>query len=129
MALLRAHRGLPKTKALIKFLSEPGVKQLLLKTENHYMQDQSKEMILVDQELYFIIDEKTNQVDLTDKGIEMITGQGEDKDFFLMPDVGMVVAEIDNNESLSAEEKLQEKTSCCATLPSRAKGCTPYSSC
>jgi preprotein translocase subunit SecA len=109
IALLRAHHGLPKTKSLIKFLSEHGVKQILLKTENHYMQDQSKEMPLVDQELYFTIDEKTNQVDLTDKGIELITGEGEDKDFFLLPDVGSAVAEIDNNEDLSPQEKLQAK--------------------
>jgi preprotein translocase subunit SecA len=85
LALLRAHRGLPKSKALIKFLSESGIKQVLTKTENYYMQDQGKEMPKVDEELFFIIDEKHNQVELTEKGIELITASGEDAGFFVMP--------------------------------------------
>ena len=108
LALLRAHRGLPKNKALIKYLSEEGIKQLLLKAENNYLQDQAKEMPFVDQELYFTIDEKQNQIDLTEKGLELITSEGEDKSFFMMPDVGMKIAEIDNSGE-SDEEKLKRK--------------------
>ena len=108
LALLRAHRGLPKSKALIKYLSEGANKQVLLKTENYYMQDQSKEMPKVDSELYFIIDEKNNQVELSEKGIELITGSGEDPNFFVMPDVGSEIAEIEKS-TLSAEEKIAKK--------------------
>lgn len=108
LALLRAHRGLPKNKALIKFLSEQGIKTVLNKTENYYMQDQNKEMPKVDTELYFVIDEKNNQVELTEKGIELITTSGEDPHFFVMPDVGSEVAEIEKS-SLSAEEKVAKK--------------------
>ncbi len=108
LALLRAHRGLPKSKALIKYLSEGGNRQLLLKSENHYMQDQSKEMPKVDSELYFIIDEKNNQVELSEKGIELITGQGEDPHFFVMPDVGTEIADIEKS-NLSNEEKIERK--------------------
>src|SRR5690606_23482161 len=102
LALLRAHRGLPKNKALIKFLSEGSVKQTLLKTENYYMADQSKNMPKVDAELFFHIDEKNNQVELTEKGIELITKSGEDASFFVLPDVGSEIAEIEKS-SLSSE--------------------------
>jgi len=108
MALLRAHRGLPKNKALIKFLSEGSNRQVLTKTENHYMQEQSKNMPKVDAELYFVIDEKNNQVELTEKGIELITASGEDPHFFVMPDVGSEIAEIEKLP-LSNEEKAQKK--------------------
>ena len=108
LALLRAHRGLPKNTALIKFLSEPGNKQILMKTENYYLQDQQKEMPTCDAELFFVIDEKNNQIDLTDKGIDLITTSGEEKDFFVMPDVGGLIAEVEN-EPLSHEEKLNKK--------------------
>jgi len=108
LALLRAHRGLPKNKALIKFLSESNNRQVLQKTENHYMQEQSKNMPKVDTELYFVIDEKNNQVELTEKGIELITASGEDPTFFIMPDVGTDVAEIEKS-GLSPEEKLAKK--------------------
>lgn len=108
LALLRSHRGLPKNKALIKYLSEPGVKQVLNKTENFYMQDQNKEMHKVDAELFFVIDEKNNQVELTEKGIELITSSGEDQHFFVMPDVGMEVADIEKS-ALSTEEKVSKK--------------------
>ncbi|MBS7566100.1 preprotein translocase subunit SecA [Mucilaginibacter sp. Bleaf8] len=108
MALLRAHRGLPKSKALIKFLSEGGNKTVLQKTENYYMQDQGKEMPKVDADLYFIIDEKNNSVELTEKGIELITASGEDPRFFVMPDVGTEIANIEKS-SLSAEEKVTQK--------------------
>jgi preprotein translocase subunit SecA len=108
LALLRAHRGLPKSKALIKFLSEGAHKQVLLKTENYYMQDQSKEMPKVDSELYFVIDEKNNQVELSEKGIELITASGEDPHFFVMPDVGSEIAEIEKSH-MSNDEKIARK--------------------
>lgn len=108
LALLRAYRGLPKSKALIKFLSESGIKQVLTKSENHYMENQNKEMPLVDTELFFVIDEKNNQVELTEKGIELITASGEDQNFFVMPDVGTEIAELEKS-NLSTEEKIEKK--------------------
>src|SRR5690606_25001760 len=108
MALLRAHRGLPKNKALIKFLSEGSNRQVLTKTENYYLQEQSKNMPKVDAELFFVIDEKNNQVELTEKGIELITSSGEDPHFFVMPDVGTEIAEIEKL-AIPAEEKAQKK--------------------
>ncbi|MBE7175489.1 MAG: preprotein translocase subunit SecA [Mucilaginibacter polytrichastri] len=108
MSLLRAHRALPKNKALIKFLSEGGNKTLLQKSENYYLQDQQKEMPKVDAELYFVIDEKNNQVELTEKGIELITRSGEDEHFFVMPDVGTEIARIEHSD-LSNEEKVAQK--------------------
>ncbi|WP_224484534.1 preprotein translocase subunit SecA [Robertkochia aurantiaca] len=101
--LLRVHRGLPKNKALIKFLSEEGVKQLLQKTENFYMQDNNREMPKVDEALWFVIDEKSNSIELTDKGIEHLSGDG-DPDFFVMPDIGTEIASIENKE-LPVEEE------------------------
>ncbi len=95
MALFRASRGLPKNSALIKFLSEPGVRVKLQKAENYYLADQQREMPKVDEELYFYIDEKNNQVDLTDKGIQLITRAGEDPNFFILPDIGVELAAID----------------------------------
>lgn len=108
LALMRAWRGFPKSSALIKYLSEPGIKVLLQKAENYYIADQQREMPKVDEELYFHIDEKNNSVDLTDKGIGLITQAGEDVNFFIMPDVGSEIAEIEKLE-LTAEEKLQRK--------------------
>jgi preprotein translocase subunit SecA len=105
---MRAYRGLPKHSALIKFLSEPGIKVRLQKTENYYLADQQKQMPMVDEELFFTIDEKNNSVDLTDKGIQAITKGGEDPDFFILPDIGIQLAEIDKSE-ISPEEKLQQK--------------------
>ena len=108
LALMRAYRGLPKNSALIKFLSEPGVRVKLQKSENYYLADQQKQMPTVDQELYFHIDEKNNQVELTDKGIQAITKAGEDPEFFVLPDIGVQLAEIEKEE-LDSEEKLQRK--------------------
>ncbi|NEV92715.1 preprotein translocase subunit SecA [Psychroflexus sp. YR1-1] len=105
--LLRVYRGLPKNKALIKFLSEEGVKQLLQKTENHYMQDNNREMHKVDAELYFTIEEKSNQIDLTDKGIEFLSGE-DNKDFFVMPEIGMEIAQIEK-QNLPKEEEAEKK--------------------
>ena len=109
LALFRAHRGLPKNSATIKFLSEPGMRVKLQKTENHYLADQQREMHKADAELYFYIDEKNNSVELTDKGIQMITRAGEDQNFFILPDISVSLAAIDNDASLSADEKLQRK--------------------
>lgn len=106
--LLQAYRGLPRNTAIIKFLSEQGTKQLLTKTENYYLQDQQKEMHKVDADLYFVIDEKINSVDLTEKGIELITSSGEDQNFFIIPDVGSAIAEIEKS-TLSEEEKAKQK--------------------
>jgi len=106
--LLRAHKGLPRTKAIIKFLSEEGMKSLLLKTENYFMQENSKNMHLVTSDLYFIIDEKNNSVELTDKGIDLITASGEDPEFFVLPDIGSVIADIEKTD-LSEEDKLKKK--------------------
>ena len=108
LALLRAHRGLPKSKALIKFLSEPGMKQVLTKAENYHMENQNKEMPKADAELFFVIDEKNNQVELTEKGIELITAAGEDQNFFVMPDVGTEIADLEKS-ALSTEEKIDKK--------------------
>jgi preprotein translocase subunit SecA len=108
LALMRAHRGLPKSGALIKFLSEPGMRVKLQKSENYYLADQQKEMPKVDAELFFTIDEKNNQVELTDQGIQLITRQGEDPEFFILPDIATKLGEIDKTD-LSAEEKLQRK--------------------
>ena len=109
LALMRAWRGLPKNSALIKFMSEPGIKVKLQKTENYYLADQQKEMPKVDQELYFNIDEKNNQVDLTDKGLAMITKSGEDPEFFILPDISLKLAELDKDLEMDPEEKLRKK--------------------
>jgi preprotein translocase subunit SecA len=108
LSLLRAFRGLPKSKALIKYLSEGGNRQVLQKTENYYMQDSSKEMHKVDAELFFVIDEKNNQVELAEKGIELITASGEDPHFFVMPDVGGEIANIEKS-GIPADEKIARK--------------------
>ena len=105
--LLRAYRGIPKNKALIKFLSEEGIKQLLQKTENFYMQDNNREMPKVDAELYYVIEEKNNQVELSDKGIEFLSGK-ENPDFFVMPEIGIEIAKIEA-KGLTKEKEAEEK--------------------
>lgn len=105
--LLRVYRGIPKNKALIKFLSEEGVKQLLQKTENFYMQDNNREMPKVDAELYYVIDEKNNQVELTDKGVDFLSGE-DDPNFFVMPEMGTEIAKIEA-KGLSSEEEANLK--------------------
>ena len=106
--LLRAYRGLPKNKALIKFLSEEGIKQLLQKTENTYMQDNNREMHIIDADLYFVIDEKNNQVDLTEKGVEYLSTSVQEDNFFVLPDIGMEIAKIEKS-GLSSEEEAAQK--------------------
>ncbi|MDO6738637.1 preprotein translocase subunit SecA [Wenyingzhuangia sp. 2_MG-2023] len=105
--LLRVHRGLPKNKALIKFLSQEGIRQLLQKTENHYMADNNKEMPQVDNELYFVIEEKSNSIELTEKGIAALSGE-EGGDFFVLPDIGVKIGAIEKSE-ISDEEKVAQK--------------------
>jgi preprotein translocase subunit SecA len=109
--LLRAYRGLPKNGALIKYLSEPGVKALLQKTENYYMQDQQKEMHKIDVELYFVIDEKNNSVDMTEKGIDLITGTTDDPHFFVIPNVGGEIADLEKKTFADPKEKILLKES------------------
>ncbi|MEO8720651.1 MAG: preprotein translocase subunit SecA [Ginsengibacter sp.] len=108
LALFRSQRGLPKNSALIKYLSEPGMKVKLQKSENYYLGEQQKNMHIVDDELYFVIDEKNNQVQLTDKGIALITKSGEDPEFFIMPDIGVKLAEIEKS-NLEPQQKLEQK--------------------
>lgn len=105
--LLRVFRGLPKNKALIKFLSEEGVRQILQKTENHYMSDNNREMPKVDEELYFVIDEKNNQIELSDKGVNFLSGE-DDPDFFVMPEIGTAIADIEA-KGLPIEEEVALK--------------------
>src|SRR6476620_6318886 len=107
--LFRAHRGLPKYSPTIKFLSEPGIKVKMQKAENYYLQDQQRNMHIVDDELLFHIDEKNNQVDLTDKGLNMITKTGEDPEFFVLPDIGVKLAELEKQDGLDKEELLHKK--------------------
>jgi preprotein translocase subunit SecA len=107
--LLRAYRALPKNGALIKYLSEPGVKALLQKTENYYMQDQQKEMHKIDVELFFVIDEKNNSVDLTEKGIDLITGTTDDPHFFVIPNVGGEIADLEKQTFADPSEKIARK--------------------
>ncbi len=107
--LLRAYRGLPKSNALIKYLSESGIKSILLKTENFYMQEQNKYMHIIDDELYFVIDEKNRQVELTDKGMEYLTSLGEDPNFYQLPDIGSAIAEVEQNADLTPEQKAEAK--------------------
>jgi preprotein translocase subunit SecA len=106
--LLRVYRGLPKSKALIKFLSQEGIKQLLQKTENFYMQDNNREMPKIDEELYFVIDEKNNSIELTDKGINFLSGDDGDENFFVLPDLSTEIGQIDNG-NFTPEEKTNKK--------------------
>jgi len=107
--LLRAHKGLPKSKALIKFLSEEGIKAMMTKTENNYMQDNNKLMHIITDPLFFVIEEKQNSVELTDKGVDLISDDVEDPTFFILPDVGSEIAEIENNKALTKEQVLEKK--------------------
>ena len=105
--LYRAYRALPKSKSLIKFLSQDGMRQQLLKTEGYYLADNQREMHKADAELFFVIDEKQNQIELTEKGIEYLVRNMEDDHFFTMPDVPGTLVGIDNGEG-SDEDKLEK---------------------
>ncbi|MDD2284634.1 MAG: preprotein translocase subunit SecA [Paludibacter sp.] len=109
LALFRSYKGLPKNKPLIKFLSEQGIKAQLLKTEEFYMEQNNKNMHIATDPLYFVIDEKNKGINLTDKGIDLITGNSEDPLFFVLPDVGSEIAELEKDKSLSPSEKQSRK--------------------
>jgi preprotein translocase subunit SecA len=109
VALFRAFRGLPKNKPLIKYLSEMGNKSILQKTENFYLQDNKRNMPEADKPLYFIIDEKDNSVELTEKGIDLITGEGEDPKFFIMPEIGTELNKLEKETSLTEQERFAKK--------------------
>ena len=108
LALFRAYKGLPKNRPLIKFLSEPGIKAAMLKTENFYMQENNKNMPIATDPLYFVIEEKNNTIELTDKGIDVLTSASDDPQFFVLPDVGSEMAEIEKS-SMTDEEKIAKK--------------------
>ena len=109
LSLFRSHKALPKNKALIKLLSEPGVKTGMLKTEEFYMEQNNRRMPEATEPLYFVIDEKHNSVDLTDKGIELITGNASDQTLFVLPDIASELSMLENNTELSTEEKVTKK--------------------
>ncbi|GET22087.1 preprotein translocase subunit SecA [Prolixibacter denitrificans] len=109
LLLYRAFKGLPKNKAIIRYLSEEGIKAKMQKSENYYMQDNSKNMHVVTDPLYFVIDEKLNSIELTDKGIDVLSQDNEDPNFFILPDIGAEIAEIENDQSLEDQAKLEKK--------------------
>ncbi len=109
LPLFRAFRGLPKNKPLIKFMSETGIKQILQKTENTHLADNQKKMPEADEPLFFTIDEKLNSIDLTEKGLDLITGAGEDTNFFILPDIGSEITKLEKDVEASEDEKLQKK--------------------
>ena len=109
LALFRSYKGLPKSKALIKYLSEQGIKVRLQKTEEFFLQENEKNMHIATDELYFVIDEKNKSIELTDKGIDALTGTTDDPNFFVLPDVGSEMAELENTQGLTPEERQQRK--------------------
>jgi preprotein translocase subunit SecA len=108
LLLYRSFKGMPRYKPLIKYLSEQGVKAAMLKTEEFYMQDQNRNMHIVTDPLYFVIDEKNNTVELTDKGIDALTGKSDDPQFFVLPDIASQLSELEH-ENLTEEEKAAKK--------------------
>ncbi len=121
LALFRAHRGMPKFKPLIKFLSESGNKSILQRTENYHLQDNKKEMPNADAPLFFVIDEKDNSVELTEKGIDLITGEGEDKRFFILPEIGMELNKIEKDPTLEAAARFEKKEALIRDYSSKAQ--------
>ncbi len=109
IALLRAHRGFPKSKKLMKLFADAANKSLMQSTEIEFLRDSAKRMHEIDDELYYAIDEKNHTIDLTEKGREVLTTSNEDKDFFVLPDMGTEIVRIDDDESLSPEEKQRKK--------------------
>ncbi|MDR2473085.1 MAG: preprotein translocase subunit SecA [Tannerella sp.] len=108
LALFRSFKGMPKNKALIKFLSEQGIKSQMLKTEEFYMQDNNRQMHIVTEELYYVIDEKNRTIELTDKGIDLLTGKSDDPHFFVLPDIASELSQIDNQEFTDAEKQTKK---------------------
>ncbi len=121
MALLRAHRAMPKYRPLIKFLSEDGVRNNLQKAENFYMQEQSKNMHLVDEPLYYVIDEKNRSVELMEQGSEYLAKGRENSDFFIMPDIGMELSEIDRNDAMTEEQKAETRQEVISDFATKSK--------
>jgi len=109
LALFRAHRGMPKYKPLIKYLSEPGIRAILQKTESYYLQDNSREMPKADEPLLFTIDERHNTIDITEKGIKTITKSGEDENFFILPNISILLNEIDIDKNMTDQQKVDAK--------------------
>lgn len=109
LQIFRTFKGAPKYKPLIKYLSEQGNKARLLKTENFYMMDNNRNMHIATDELFYVIDEKSNTIELTDKGLDLITQEGDDQDFFILPDISIKLDEIEKNEELSDKEKMEKK--------------------
>ena len=109
LSLYRSHKALPKNKALIKYLSEQGIKAGMLKTEEVYMEQNNKRMPEVVEPLYFVIEEKLNSVDLTDKGIDLITGNAADPTLFVLPDIAAQLSELENEQDLTDEQRLEKK--------------------
>jgi len=108
--LFRAFRGLPKSNKLMKIVSEPTYKKLMLDTELEYLREKGKNMYIIDEELYFVIDEKNNSIDITEKGREDLAhGSGMEKEFFILPDLGMEISKFENDNSLSEQEKIKKK--------------------
>ncbi len=107
--LFRAHRAMPKHKPLIKYLSEPGMRAIMQRTENYFLQDNKRNMPEADKPLFFVIDEKDHSVELTEKGIDLITGEGEDPSFFIMPEIGTEISRLENDASLEDNERFQKK--------------------
>ena len=118
--LLKAFRGLPKSKALIKFLSEQGMRSLMQKTENFYMQEQNKNMHIIDEDLYFVIDEKNNTIELTEKGHDYLAGLVGDTGFFLLPNLGIMLAELEK-ENLEPTKKIEKKSEILRTYAIQAE--------
>ncbi len=121
MAILRAYRAMPKYRPLIKFLSEDGVRVMLQKAENFYMQEQSKNMHLVDEPLLYVIDEKNRSVELGEKGSEFLSRGGEDPDLFVMPDIALELSQLDNEEELNEAEKTEKRQEIVSEYASKSK--------
>lgn len=121
LALFRSFRGMPKHKPVIKFLSETGIRNILQKTENFYLQDNKKMMPEADKPLFFTIDEKDNTIDLTDNGLDLITGEGEDPKFFILPEIGLELDKIEKDEGLTNEERFQKKEELIRDYTSKAQ--------
>ena len=121
LSLFRSYKALPKNTPLIKFLSEPGIKQTLLKTEEFYIAENNRNMHIATDPLYFVIDERNNTIELTDKGIDVLSKSKNDSQFFVLPDVGTEIAEIEKNDSLSKEEKTSKKDELMQNYSSKAE--------
>lgn len=117
LQLYRSHKALPKNKPLIKYLSEQGIKSGMLKTEEIYMENNNKRMPEAVEPLYFVVDEKLNSVDLTDKGFAWLSKATSDPELFVMPDITSAMSALETDSSLTDEERVMKKTSSIPTMP------------